>query len=446
VQVTDNECAPVTPTLQADAVHNVGDVNDNLLLDPGEEWEFTCSAFITEPTTNIATVTGEYVNNEGSVPVEDDDTMTVDVVQVNVTPGDCETTYTAKTGLCTGETCVWTGPGGFTSNVCQIVLGAANAPGEYCVTVTCPGGEEDCPHGCGQGKGSPPCQPLAATCCITFEPPSAPDCIINTGPTTVCVGDQQEYCETGPDDYVNYAWTVGPGTVCTIASGGGPTDTCVTVSFVGAGNCLIELTATDAIGCVAECELRVTAEDCGGGEGCTPGFWKQTQHFGHWPDQYCPTDSCCGEATLFCDVFDCAGAPDSCQAAVDAAFAGKTLLEVLGQGGGSWKALGRHAVAGLLNSKTIEYGIDDVIGLVNEAIADCDPGPAHQDLAEQNELGCPLGGQLPCADLNLDGGVNQHDLDILLGNWGHAGLGDINNDGIVGPADLSALLSNWGSF
>jgi hypothetical protein len=93
------------------------------------------------------------------------------------------------------------------------------------------------------------------------------------------------------------------------------------------------------------------------------------------------------------------------------------------------------------------FSTQEVIDMVNEAIATCNPGPAHALLAENNELeGGSLGGQSFCTDLNLDGGVNQHDLNIMLGNWGHAGVGDVNNDGIVGPADLSVLLSNWGSF
>jgi hypothetical protein len=372
--------------------------------------------------------------------------MTVDVVTVNELEGDCETTYTAKTTdeECTNPVCVWRDPSNNvidTGGSCSLTLGADDPTGEYCVTVTC-GTEEDCPHNCGEGK-NPPCQDRAATCCVTFDAPDAPDCIINTGPTTLCENTSQQYCETGGATYTEYDWSVTGS--CTITSGGGPTDSCVTITTTTAGNCLIELDATTADGCVAHCEKRITVEVCVGGEGCTPGFWKQAHHFGHWPDQYCPTDECCGEATEFCEVFDCSTS-GGCQTAVNNAYAGKTLLQVLGQGGGGFKALGRHAVAGLLNSKTIEYGIDDVIGLVNDAIDDCDPGPAHQDLAEENELGCPLGGQAPCTDFDLNGGSDNQDLQILLGNWGRPGIGDIDHNGIVGPNDLAILLANWGNF
>jgi hypothetical protein len=68
-----------------------------------------------------------------------------------------------------------------------------------------------------------------------------------------------------------------------------------------------------------------------GGEGCTPGFWKQPQHFDSWVG-FAPTDS-------FESVFG-----------RDAYSGSPTLLEVLSTGGGGLSALGRHAVAGLLNA------------------------------------------------------------------------------------------------
>ncbi|MDH3224417.1 MAG: hypothetical protein OEO23_11935, partial [Gemmatimonadota bacterium] len=67
----------------------------------------------------------------------------------------------------------------------------------------------------------------------------------------------------------------------------------------------------------------------GGGEGCTPGYWKQPHHFDSWTG-YDPED-------LFSSAFE-------------DAFPGMTLLEVLKQGGGGLKALGRHTVAALLNA------------------------------------------------------------------------------------------------
>ena len=64
-----------------------------------------------------------------------------------------------------------------------------------------------------------------------------------------------------------------------------------------------------------------------GGEGCTPGYWKQPHHFFAWTAPYTPE-------TLFSDVFE-------------DAFPGQTLLEVVSLKGneGKLEALGRHTVA-----------------------------------------------------------------------------------------------------
>jgi hypothetical protein len=75
-----------------------------------------------------------------------------------------------------------------------------------------------------------------------------------------------------------------------------------------------------------------------GGEGCTPGYWRQSQHFDSWTAPYAPT-------TLFNDVF--AGG-----------FPGLTLLDVVWMGGGGINALGRHAVAALLNSASGDVSYD----------------------------------------------------------------------------------------
>ena len=44
-----------------------GDANDNDLLDPGEEWEFSCPGTVTGPTVNIARLVGQP-SNDGRQP------------------------------------------------------------------------------------------------------------------------------------------------------------------------------------------------------------------------------------------------------------------------------------------------------------------------------------------------------------------------------------------
>jgi len=67
-----------------------------------------------------------------------------------------------------------------------------------------------------------------------------------------------------------------------------------------------------------------------GFEGCTPGYWKQPQHFDSWPSPYVP-------GMAFEDVFD-------------DVFGSSTLLDALKFKGGGLQALGRHTVAALLNA------------------------------------------------------------------------------------------------
>ena len=74
VVVSDDKCAPVTMT--------GGDTNHDTKLDLDETWTFTCSATLTETTTNIGTVTGWH----GDTKVEDKDDATVTVAEPTPTP------------------------------------------------------------------------------------------------------------------------------------------------------------------------------------------------------------------------------------------------------------------------------------------------------------------------------------------------------------------------
>jgi len=111
-----------------------------------------------------------------------------------------------------------------------------------------------------------------------------------------------------------------------------------------------------------------------GGEGCTPGYWKQEQHFDSWPAGYLPGD-------LFSKYFE-------------DAFPGKTLLFVLWQGGGGLNALGRHAVSALLNaaSSGVDYdlSVQQVINGFNGVFPGGDYEGQKNIFAGFNEQTCPL--------------------------------------------------------
>jgi hypothetical protein len=123
-----------------------------------------------------------------------------------------------------------------------------------------------------------------------------------------------------------------------------------------------------------------------GGEGCTPGYWKQKHHFDSWVD-FEPND-------LFSDVFG---------ETITVRYGKKkrkvtdpTLRQALKAKGGGINALARHTVAALLNaaSPDVSYdlSVDDVIDEFNDVY----PG-TKQDYNSLknyfegfNEQGCPL--------------------------------------------------------
>lgn len=114
-----------------------------------------------------------------------------------------------------------------------------------------------------------------------------------------------------------------------------------------------------------------------GDEGCTPGFWKQSQHFDSWVGY--------GRNQKFETVFavNVPGDP--------------TLLEALKAQGGGINALERHAVAALLNASSpdVDYPrtAAQVKAKVKSAIESGDPARIERTkdrLEGFNELGCPL--------------------------------------------------------
>lgn len=113
-----------------------------------------------------------------------------------------------------------------------------------------------------------------------------------------------------------------------------------------------------------------------GGEGCTPGYWKQSQHWDSWMAPYTPS-------TPFADVFD-------------NAFPGMTLEAVLSQGGGGLNALGRHTVAALLNAASpgvsYNYTVSDVINSFNNVYpgTKSDYTALKDQFAAANNQTCPL--------------------------------------------------------
>jgi hypothetical protein len=118
-----------------------------------------------------------------------------------------------------------------------------------------------------------------------------------------------------------------------------------------------------------------------GGHGCTPGFWRNWTGKGPQPNAWAQTGY--SPDQLFSSVFD-------------DAFPGKTLHQVVSQGGGGLNALGRHTVAALLNAAhpNVSYDLSasEVIAQFNAVY----PGntAAYNRLKDAfeafNEQGCSL--------------------------------------------------------
>ena len=153
--------------------------------------------------------------------------------------------------------------------------------------------------------------------------------------------------------------------------------------------------------CRASDTATITFEPCPGGQGCTPGYWKN--HLWAWPSAYQPCDDF--DATFGVDAFD----PDI------------TLNQAVWLGGGGVDALGRHAVAALLNAASagVDYGmsVEQVIAAVQQALAPGGDVEGTKDLLESfNEQGCPLSGSIPTGvlgDVNCDGVINMFDVDLF---------------------------------
>lgn len=114
-----------------------------------------------------------------------------------------------------------------------------------------------------------------------------------------------------------------------------------------------------------------------GDEGCTPGYWKQPQHADSW-QVYSPGADF--DATFGVNFFN----PNL------------TLLAALENGGGGVDALGRHAVAALLNAVSTnvnyKYTVAQVIAIVRGtgAYAGLSVEERKDLLAAANEATCPI--------------------------------------------------------
>lgn len=169
-----------------------------------------------------------------------------------------------------------------------------------------------------------------------------------------------------------------------------------------------------------------------GGEGLSPGFWKQSQHFYAWTAPYSPLATPpVGYVSNYNAVFGLTAIQS------DSTL---TLLGALQRGGGGANALGRQAVAALLNASNPNvsylYSASQIISMVQNAYATNSFDSARNLLEPQNNLGADLtsGGstnaQGPMIDADSSPGLvvltsSQVAFTFIVSNPGAASLSNV---------------------
>lgn len=130
--------------------------------------------------------------------------------------------------------------------------------------------------------------------------------------------------------------------------------------------------------------IRCEPSTNGGGEGCTPGYWKQPHHFDSWPAGITPD-------TPYDSIF---GRVITVRTKDAGLVTGPTLLQALSAKGGNINTAARHSVAAYLNSVTTGVSYDlssgEVISNLQSSVDNSDFGDLIEALVNFNEQGCPL--------------------------------------------------------
>ena len=123
-------------------------------------------------------------------------------------------------------------------------------------------------------------------------------------------------------------------------------------------------------------------QTAGGGEGLTPGFWKNHSSYGPAPLSGWPESGLSPDAS-YESIFG-----------VDVPNTAPTLLQALAEGGGAVDALLRHSTAALLNAANpyVDYAYTQaqIISMVQAAFANGSYESTKNLFATQNELGADL--------------------------------------------------------
>ena len=151
-----------------------------------------------------------------------------------------------------------------------------------------------------------------------------------------------------------------------------------TVTVTANGQFRIEDLVSDSDDAWIRCEPPAV-----GGEGCTPGYWKQEHHYDSWTFPLT-------RDTLFSAVFDRVITIK----ARGGAITDPTLIQALSALGGKINTAARHSTAAYLNAISVDVSYDltgdQVIQSFQAAYDSNDFGLAIEKFVELNEQGCLL--------------------------------------------------------
>lgn len=167
---------------------------------------------------------------------------------------------------------------------------------------------------------------------------------------------------------------------------GGQEEVVAAVNYAGVTSIGVNLEGSGAID-----NIRIAPDHDDGGEGCTPGYWRQPHHYDSWT-AYDPTDSF---SSVFGRMIDIRGRELGRKGGKPGTLTDPALGESVMAIGGDLNAVARHGTAALLNAASpdvdYEFSVAEVIQLVQSVI---DGGTSAQDALNQlvpaNEAGCLL--------------------------------------------------------
>ena len=188
----------------------------------------------------------------------------------------------------------------------------------------------------------------------------------------------------GDDVTVKGPLSLGPGLSSAYSGAYTPTSSpsTDTVTATGTG-------ATSGLSTMSTASATCEVPAPGGGQGCTPGYWKKSHHFDSW----LPTGYLTGQT---------AGSVFSSLASACPSLAATKLANALDGGGGpdfcdKVQILIRAAVAAVLNAAhpavTYPRTVAEIVAAVNAAVGSGDPDVVIDlagDLDAENNRGCPL--------------------------------------------------------